>query len=307
MPPNTQASGCRVRTSGFSSDSSSSAPTPLRQNRLLIVRTYFSIVSPDSSSSVPTVDDTILPVSLTVILGLLFTLAATFVSMALLVRTAFGHVPHAITFLPVPLVFYSLWMSARFADACLRQFVLTTMTPASAMRLVAFVFLAAALFAVGCLYGCVSVVHQLLGGRTARRVRRGAKHVALLYAALLILGWSAYQFQASTLLFTPARAVLGVAFWPLALAAWVWLLIGARSLADAPWRASVERLARAYVALFGVMTVFAAVRDRLWAASPAVPLVVDVFLVLTYTLVTVLWVESAERSAHRASPHQAMP
>ena len=245
--------------------------------------------------------------SLTVILGLIFTLAATFVSMALLVRTAFGHVPHAITFLPVPLVLHNLWMSARFVDACLRQFVLTSVTPASAMRLLAFVFLAAALFAVGCLYGCVSVVHQLLGGKTARRVRRGAKHVALLYAALLVVGWSAYQFQASTVLFTPLRLVLAVVSFPLALATWIWLLVGARSLPDAPWRAAVVRLARSYVVLFLVMTVFAAVRDRLWAASPALPLVVDVFLVLTYTLVTVLWVESAERSAHRASPHQAMP
>ncbi len=238
--------------------------------------------------------------SLTVILGLLFTLAATFVSMALLVRTAFGHVPHAITFLPVPLVLHNLWMSARFVDACLRQFVLTSITPASAMRLLAFVFLAAALCAVGCLYGCVSVVHQLLGGRTARRVRRGAKHLALLYCALLVVGWSAYHFQASTALFTPLRSLLAVVSCPLALATWIWLLVGARSLPDAPWRAAVRRLARSYVVLFSVMTVFTAVRDRLWAAGPALPLVVDVSLVLTYTLITVLWVESAERSAHRA-------
>jgi hypothetical protein len=246
-------------------------------------------------------------VSLTVVLGLLFTLAAAFVAMALLVRTAFGHVPHAITFLPVPLVLYCLWISARFADACLRQFVLTSITPASAMRLLAFVFLAAALFAVGCLYGCVSVVHQLLGGQAARRVRRGAKHLAQLYCALLVVGWSAYQFQASTALFTPLRLVLAVVSFPLALATWIWLLVGARMLPDAPWRAAVVRLARYYVALFSVMTVFAVVRDRLSAASPALPLVVDVFFVLTYTLITVLWVESAERSAHRVSPHQAMP
>ena len=243
--------------------------------------------------------------ALTVLLGLVFTLTATFVSTALLVRTAFGRVPHAITFLPVPLVLYSLWISARFVDACLRQFVLTSMTPASAMRLLAFVFLVAALLAAACLYGCVSVVHQLLGGKGARRVRRGAKHLALLYCALLVVGWSAYQFQASTTLFTPLRRVLAVASCPLALATWIWLLVGARSLAEEPWRAAVEKLARAYVALFSLMTLFSAVRDRVGAASPVVPPVVDVFLVLIYTLVTVLWVESAERSAHRASPHQA--
>ncbi len=245
--------------------------------------------------------------ALTVILGLVLTLAATFVSLALLVRTAFGRVPHAITFLPVPLVLYNLWMSARLVDACLRQFVLTTMTPASAMRLMALVFLAGALFAVGCLYGCVSVVHQLLGGRAARRVRRGTKHLALLYSALLVVGWSAYQFQASTALFTPLRGALAAASYPLALAAWIWLLAGARSLPEASWRASVVTLARAYVALFSVMTVVAVVRDRLWAASPAVPLVVDVFLVLIYTLITVLWVESVERAAQGASAHHAMP
>ncbi len=243
----------------------------------------------------------------TIILGLVFTLAATFLSVVLFVRTAFGRVPHAITFLPVPLVLYNLWMSAWFTYECLRQFILTAMTPASAMRLVAFVFLVQALFAVGCLYGCVSVVHQLLGGSTARRVRRGAKHVALLYSALLIVGWSAYHFQASTMLFTPLRRALGVASFPLALATWIWLLAGARGLSEAPWRGTVLRLARAYVALFSVMVVFAVVRDRLWAAGPALPLVGDVFLVLAYTLVTVVWVESVERSAHRASPHQAMP
>lgn len=244
--------------------------------------------------------------ALTVISGLVFTLAATFVSTALLVRTAFGRVPHAITFLPVPLVLYCLWMSARFADACLYQFVLTSITPASAMRLLAFVFLAEALFSVACLYGCVSVVHQLLGGKTARRVRRGAKHLALVYCALLVVGWSAYEFQASTTLFTPLRRGLGILVFPLAMTTWVWLRVGVRSL-EAPWRATVERLARTYVALFSVMAALAAVRDRLGAASPVLPLVADVFLVLTYTLVTVLWVESAQKEAHRASTHQAMP
>jgi hypothetical protein len=244
-------------------------------------------------------------VALAAILGLVLTLAATFVAMALLVRTAFGHVPHAITFLPVPLVLYSLWMSAQLVDACLRQFVVTSVTPASAMRVLALVFLAAALFAVGCLYGCVSVVHQLLGGKTARRVRRGAKHLALLYCALLVIGWSAYQFQASTALFTPLRRVLGIVSCPLTLATWIWLLVGAGSLPEAPWRAAVVRLARYYVALFAVMAVFAMVRDRLSAASPALPLVVDVFLVLTYTLITVFWVESAERSARVGSGPRA--
>jgi hypothetical protein len=243
----------------------------------------------------------------TVIFGLVFVLAATFVSLALFVRTAFGRVPHAITFLPVPLVLFNLWMTTVFVFACLTQFVLTAMTPPSAMRLVAFVFLVGALSSVWCLYGCVSVVHQFLGGRTTRRVRRGAKHLALLYSALLIIGWSAYHFQASTTLFVPLRLALGLAEFPLALSAWIWLLVGARSLPDAPWRATVERLARPYVALFSVMLVFAALRDRFQAAGPALPLVVDVFLVLTYTLITVVWVESVQKAARRASPHQAMP
>ena len=243
----------------------------------------------------------------TVIFGLVFTLAATFVSLALFVRTAFGRVPHAITFLPVPLVLYNLWVTAEFVFAVLTQFVVTAMTPPSAMRLVAFVFLAVSLFSVWCLYGCVSVVHQFLGGRTTRRVRRGAKHLVLLYSALLIVGWSAYYFQASTVLFVPLRRALGAAFFPLALSAWIWLLAGARSLTDAPWRATVERLARAYVALFSLMFVAAVVRDRLQAVGPALPLIVDVFLVLTYTLVTVLWVESVQKAARRASAHQAIP
>jgi hypothetical protein len=246
-------------------------------------------------------------VALTVILGLVFTLAATFVSMALFVRTSFGRVPHAITFLPVPLVLYNLWMSAWFVFECLRQFVLTAITPGSALRLVAFVFLVAALCSVGCLYGCVSVVHQFLGGKTTRRVRRGAKHLALAWSAMLIVGWGVYHFNADSGLFTIMRGGLGHVAFPLALAAWIWLLVGARRLTDTPWRASVEKLARTYVGLFSVMFVFSAARGRLEAADPALPLMVDVSLVLAYTLVTVLWVETIQQAARSASHHQAIP
>ena len=56
-------------------------------------------------------------------------------------------------------------------------------------------------------------------------------------------------------------------------------------------------LSRAYVALFTVVAIASAVRDRLEAVTPPLPLIVDVALVLAYTLITVLWVESVERSA----------
>jgi hypothetical protein len=240
-------------------------------------------------------------VALTVVLGLVFALGATFVSMALLVRTGFGRVPHAITFLPVPLVLYNLWTSSWFVFECLRQFLLTAMTPASALRLVAFVFLAAALFSVGFLYGCISVVHQFLGGKAARRVRRGAKHLALAFGALLVVGWSAYHYRAQSELLTALRRILSYSVFPLALASWVWLLVGARSLTDAPWRARVETLARTYVGLFATMAVTAAVRDRLAAFDPAVPLVIDVFLALAYTLLSVLWVESVQEKRRPAA------
>ena len=227
--------------------------------------------------------------------------------MALLVRTSFGRVPHAMTFLPVPLVLFNLWMSAWFVFECLRQFLLTAMTTASGLRLVAFVFLAATLFSVGCLYGCVSVVHQFLGGKTSRRVRRGAKHLALAYSVMLIAGWSLYHFNAESGLFTMLRRTLGNVAFPLALAAWIWLLVGSRALTDAPWRAQVGKLAGVYVVLFSAMLVFAAERDRLEAAGPALPLMMDVALVLAYTLVTVLWVESVQKAARASARHQAMP
>jgi hypothetical protein len=205
--------------------------------------------------------------------------------------------PYAITSLPVSLVLYNLWVSAWFVFEGLRQFVLTAIAPATALRLVAFVFLAAAFFSVGFLYGCISVVHQFLGGTASRRVRRGSKHLALVYLALLIVGWSAYHFRSDAVLFTLLRRVLGYALFPLALGAWVWLLAGARSLTDAPWRVQVGRLARTYTWLFSMMLCTAVVRDRLEAFNPAVPLVIDVFFVLTYTLVTVVWVESVETPA----------
>jgi hypothetical protein len=246
-------------------------------------------------------------VAFTVVFGLVITLASSFVSMALLVRTSFGRVPHAITFLPAPLVLFNSWMVAWFVFECLRQFALTSMTPASALRLVAFVFLVAGLLSVAFLYACISVVHQFLGGKTSRRLRRGAKHLALVYSALLVMGWSAYHFNADSGLFTRLRSLLGLMGMPLALSAWIWLMKGAESLVEASWRAKVQRLGRQYVALFGVMFVVAMVRDRLEAIGPALPLAIDVFLVLVYTLVTVLWVESVQEKRRPSADHQAMP
>jgi hypothetical protein len=245
-------------------------------------------------------------VALTVVFGLAFTLAASFVSMALLVRTSFGRVPHAITFLPVPLVLYNAWMSTWFVFECLRQFALTAMTPASALRLVAFVLLVTSLLSVGFLYGCVSVVHQFLGGTLARRVRRGAKYVAIAYAALVVVGWSAYHFNADPALFTRLRTGLRVVEFPLTLGAWFWLLRGAEALTEGVWRAKVQQLARHYLALFAAVLVTALVRDRLEAAGPAIPLVIDVFLALGYTLLSVLWVESVQEP-RRPPAHQPMP
>ncbi len=234
----------------------------------------------------------------TVILGLLLALGATFVSMALLVRTGFGRGPHAISLLPVPLVLYCLWASAWFAFEFLRQFLLTAFTPGTSLRMVAFVFLAAALFMVGFLYGCVAVVHQFLGGTTARRVRAVARCVAPTFSALLVVGWSGYHYNGDAALFTLLRRILGYTGFPLALGAWVWLLLGARAIPDAPWRARVVTLARACAAFFSVVALAAAGRDRLEAVAPVLPLAIDVFLVLAYTLITVLWVESVEKAAH---------
>jgi len=232
-------------------------------------------------------------------------MAAGFVSMALLVRTSFGRVPHAITFLPVPLVLYNAWMSTWFVFECLRQFVLTAMTPAAALRLVAFLFLVASLLTVAFLYGCISVVHQFLGGTAARRVRRGAKYAAVAYSALLVVGWSAYHFNAAPDLYMGLRTWLRLVTFPMALGAWVWLFKGAGRLVEAGWRAKVRQLARHYVAFFSAVLAFGLVRDRLEAAGPAIPLVIDVFLVLAYTLLTVLWVESVQEPKRLA--HQAMP
>jgi hypothetical protein len=233
----------------------------------------------------------------TIILGLLLTLGATFVSMALLVRTGFGRGAHAISLLPAPLVLYCLWTSAWFVFENLRQFLLTALSPATGLRLLAFVFLAAALLLVGFVYGCFSVVHQLLGVTASRRVRRVARVVAPAFAALLIMGWSGYHFNGDTALLTLLRRTLGYAAFPLALAAWVWLMIGATGIPDAPWRARVITLSRAYVVLFTIVALASVLRGRLEAVAPPLPLIVDVGLVLTYTFITVFWVESVERSA----------
>ena len=138
-------------------------------------------------------------------------------------------------------------------------------------------------------------------------MRRGAKHLALVYASLLVVGWSAYHFNADSTLFSRLRSSLALVGTPLALASWIWLLKGAAALADAAWRSKVRQLACRYVALFSVMLVAAFVRDRLDAIGPALSLGLDVCLVLTYTLLTVLWVESVQEKRRPAPAHQAMP
>jgi hypothetical protein len=244
-------------------------------------------------------------VAATVILGLLFALGATFVSMALLVRTGFGRGPHVISLLPVPLVLYCLWVSAWFVFEFLRQFLLTAITPATSLRLVAFVFLAAALFMVGFLYGCVTVVHQFLGGTATRRLRAVARCVAPTFSALLIVGWSGYHYNGDAALFTLLRRILGYTAFPVALGTWIWMLMGARGIPDAPWRAQVATLARTYVGFFLVVALASAGRDRLEAVAPALPLATDVLLVLSYTLITVLWVESVEKAVRQAAGAQS--
>jgi hypothetical protein len=240
-------------------------------------------------------------VAATVILGLLFTLGATFVSMALLVRTGFGRGPHAMSLLPAPLVLYCLWMSAWFVFENVRQFVLTAISPGTGLRLVAFVLVAASLLLVAFVYSCVSVVHQLRGSLASRRVRGVARVVAPAFAALLIIGWSGYHFNGDTALLSLLRKILGAAALPLTLMVWVWLLFDAKGIPDASWRSRVITLSRAYVALFAIVVVVSAVRDRLDAVTPSLPQIVDVALVLAYTLITVLWVESVERAARLGS------
>jgi hypothetical protein len=61
------------------------------------------------------------------------------------------------------------------------------------------------------------------------------------------------------------------------------------------------------VTLFAVIFVVAAVRDRLRAVAPALPLVIDAGLALIYTLATVLWVEGLEGADGSRPPYQAMP
>jgi hypothetical protein len=178
----------------------------------------------------------------------------------------------------------------------LRQFLLTSISPVTGLRLVAFVFLAASLLLVGFVYSCLAAVHQLLGGAALRRIRGVARVIAPVSAAFLIMGWSGYHFNGNAALLTLMRRILGYSAFPIALAAWLWLLIGARGIGDAPWRARVITLSRAYVPLFAVIALASAVRDRLQAVTPPLPLILDVALVLAYTLITVVWVESVERT-----------
>jgi hypothetical protein len=197
----------------------------------------------------------------------------------------------------VPLVLYCLWLSAWFVFENFRQFLLTSISPGTGMRIVAFIFLVAALLLVGFLYSCLAAVHQFLEGKASRVVRRVARVVAPLFAALLIMGWSGYHYNGDTALFTLLRRIQGRATFPIALAAWVWLLLGARAIQGVAWRRRVVVLARAYVALFAVILLASVARGRLDAVTPIVPLAADVFLALAYALITVLWVEPVERAA----------
>ncbi len=219
--------------------------------------------------------------------------------------------------LPIPLGFYSLWMVCWFAFACQQQFLMTRVSPATALKMAAVVLLLGGVCCTAWLYGCFVVLHQLFPGPAARRARRGARHAALVFVAMLIAGWGAFQLTGDTVLFVVLRSLQGLVAFPLAGLVWVWMLVGGGRQAD-PSGGARDTLAAGYLGLCTVAFILGLVRSRLGALSPAVPATLDILAEGVYVIGTVSWVElwwkrhagtrpDAPRAASADPPRQAVP
>ena len=240
-------------------------------------------------------------VGVVAVIGLVVSAGCAVFAAALFVRLRFTRVASGVANLPLPLFFYHLWMGAWFVFECLRQFLMTSVAPPTSLRLAAVVLLFASFCCLAWVYDAISVVHQFIANRASRRVRRGARHAALLCGALLIFSWSAFHYGDDSSLFILMRGTLGMAALPLALGAWVWLFMNVRARASGEWRDALLLLTRGYLGLFGAMFVLTLARPFLGGRLAIVPAAADIVIELVYAIGTAWWIEK------QGERYQAIP
>lgn len=223
--------------------------------------------------------------------GLVLSAAAAVYSATLFVRLRFTRLTPGVAHLPFPLTFFGFWMTSWFAVEALRQFVMTRLAPPTAMRLAALVMFFASLFCLAWAYGAVSVVHQFIGNRMSRRIRRGARHASLTFAALLVVAWSAFQYNSDASLFIVLRGMLGMTAVPFTLAAWAWLLVTVQGTAAGPRRDALLLLVRGYLYLFGGLFVLTTVRPFFGGRLAIIPPMLDLVAEALYVIGTAWWIE----------------
>ena len=229
------------------------------------------------------------PVEHVPVLGLILALVLGLVSLALVARLPQRDVPPGLTWLPITLLLYNLWVAGFLITNYLQDRVLpvpSRLAPplgdAWALALLA--------LALAWLYAHVAQLHAFLGADPTRRARRIARYVFAGLSVVLISSWIVSAWSASDAFLRVVVALTGAAVFPAALVASLWFVFRSRRLRDAAWRRRLSGLGVAYVALFGGLFVLSILWSRLAAVSRGLPVALDAFLELLYNVVAIAWV-----------------
>lgn len=216
-------------------------------------------------------------------LGLILALALGLVSLTLVARLTQRNAPAGVTWLPIALLLYNLWIAGFLVTAYLQDRVVPQPALIDAMRLVLLALILA------WLYAHVTQLQAFVPILSVRGVR-AVRYVLAAAAGTLIAGWCLSLVTGNRAVLLPLAWIVRMAVFPAALVASLLFVVAARRLADQAWRARFSSLGAAYVGLFACVSALSSGWSGLAAAAPELPAALDVMLELLYNIVAIVWV-----------------
>lgn len=223
------------------------------------------------------------------VLGLILTLILGLISLTLVARLPRRDAPSGLTWLPITLLLYNVWVAAFLITIYLQE-----PRPPAGSALVPPLgdAWAVALVALGLawLYAHVAQLSAFLWGQPPPRALRIARSVSVGLVLALVSSGTLSAWSGSATFFRVVVSLTGVAIFPVALVASLWFLSRARRLHDSDWRRRLSGLGLTYVALFGALFMLSILWSRLAAVSRGLPVAIDTCLELLYNVVAIVWV-----------------
>lgn len=241
------------------------------------------------------------------VLGLILALALGLVSLTLVARLPHGNAPRGVSWLPVTLLVYNLWVAGFLAIGYLRDRVLTQPTSPLAPPRVDGWALALLALALAWLYCHVAQLLAFLGIAPTSAARRRAWRTLAGTGVVLALAWFLSMRSGDAVFFRYLVSLGSVAVFPAAFVASLSFLLKSRRLEDVEWRARLSSLALAYVALFACLSGLSIAWGRLSAVSRELPLAIDAVLELAYNVVAIVWVTRLRTWLDRAPEVRRAP